>query len=112
MDTSKPSQTQTSQLIQNNSNRSTSKWLDVQATKFERARFFWMPIYITAQSCLASIACGFILHNYANTIMLCICASVAMMSNAVFIALGPPKICLTIVYLSFMVNTIFILINF
>jgi hypothetical protein len=34
-----------------------------------------------------------------------------MASNAVFIALGPPKLCLTVVYLSFILNTIFILIN-
>ncbi len=86
-------------------------WFNEQAIKFEKARFFWMALYITAQSCLGSVACGFILQNNANEFMLGICAAVTMGSNAVFIALGPPKLCLTVVYLSFIINTIFILIN-
>lgn len=86
-------------------------WFNEQAVKFENARFFWMAIYITAQSCLGSVACGFILQNNANVLMLCTCAAVTMASNAVFIALGSPKLCLTVVYLSFILNTIFILIN-
>lgn len=86
-------------------------WFNEQAMKFEKARFFWMAVYITAQSCLGSVACGFILQNNANEIMLGTCAAVTMGSNAVFIALGSPKLCLTVVYLSFILNTIFILIN-
>jgi hypothetical protein len=86
-------------------------WFNEQAIKFEKARFFWMALYITAQSCLGSVACGFILQNNANEFMLGACAAVTMGSNAVFIALGSPKLCLTVVYLSFILNTIFILIN-
>lgn len=93
------------------SNKGIDTWFNEQAVKFENARFFWMAVYITAQSCLGSIACGFILKNHGNVFMLCSCAVITMMSNAVFIALGSPKLCLTIVYLSFIINTIFILIN-
>jgi len=86
-------------------------WFDKQAEKFENARFFWMAVYLTAQSCLGSIACGFILENNASDLMLATCAAITMGCNAVLIALGPPKLCLTVVYLSFLLNTIFILIN-
>lgn len=98
-------------LSQKKSNRGIDTWFNEHAVKFENARFFWMAVYITAQSCLGSIACGFILKNHASVLMLCSCAVITMMSNAVFIALGSPKLCLTIVYLSFIINTIFILIN-
>ncbi len=81
-------------------------WFNEQAIKFEKARFFWMALYITAQSCLGSVACGFILQNNANAFMLGTCAAITMASNAVFIALGPPKLCLTVVYLSFILINI------
>lgn len=93
------------------STRSNSTWLDKQAEKFENARFFWMAVYLTAQSCLGSVACGFILQNQASDLMLASCAAITMGCNAVLIALGPPKLCLAVVYLSFLVNTIFILVN-
>jgi len=86
-------------------------WFNHQAAKFEEARFFWMAVYLTAQSCLGSVACGFILKNDANILMLCTCAAITMGANAVLIALGPPKVCLTIVYLSLILNAIFIIIN-
>ncbi len=86
-------------------------WFNEQSTKFEESRFFWMAVYMTAQSCLGSVACGFILQNHANIFMLCTCAAITMGCNAVLIALGPPKLCLTVVFLSFLLNTIFILIN-
>lgn len=111
MNTSKPSQHPSNQASRINSYRGTSTWFDVQADKFENARFFWMAIYITAQSCLGSIACGFILHNHANVFLLCFCATVTTMCNAVFIALGSPKLCLTVVYLSLIINTILIITN-
>lgn len=111
MSTSKLSQNSTKKFSQNQSNRGIDTWFNEQAVKFENARFFWMAVYITAQSCLGSVACGFILKNDANVFMLCTCAAITMMSNAVFIALGPPKLCLTTVYLSFILNTIFIIIN-
>lgn len=99
------------ELNQNKSNSEVGNWFTNQAVKFEKARFFWMAIYITAQSCLGSIACGFILQNGADILMLCTCAAITMMSNAMFIALAPPKVCLAIVYLSFILNTFFIIIN-
>lgn len=86
-------------------------WFNNEATKFENARFFWMAIYITSQSCLGSIACGFILQNNASITMLCFCSAITMGTNAIFIALGPPKLCLSLVYLSYFLNTILVLIN-
>lgn len=97
--------------VRNSSKRGIDTWFNEQAIKFEDARFFWMAVYMTSQSCLGSVACGFILKNHANVLMLCACAAITMASNAVLIALGSPKLCLTIVYLSFLLNTIFILIN-
>jgi hypothetical protein len=97
----------TQPLSQNRSN----SWFNEQSIKFEESRFFWMAVYMTAQSCLGSIACGFILQNHAHIFMLCTCAAITMGCNAILIALGPPKLCLTIVFLSFLLNTIFILIN-
>lgn len=86
-------------------------WFDKQAAIFEKSRFFWMAIYLTSQSCLGSVACGFILQNNASTLELGVCAALSMGSNSVLIALGPPKWCLVTVYLSFIVNTIFIIMN-
>lgn len=111
MNTSKQSQNASRSVTQKLSNKGIDNWFNEQAIKFENARFFWMAIYITAQSCLGSVACGFILKNHANIFMLLTCATITMASNAVFIALGSAKLCLTIVYLSLILNTIFILIN-
>lgn len=90
-----------SNLNENNSNNADGGWFNRQAVKFENSRFFWMAVYLTAQSCLGSIAGGFILQNHGSTLMLCICAAVTMGCNGVLIALGPPKLCLAAVYLSF-----------
>lgn len=112
MNTSKQTLTvATKATHQVSSEKGIDTWFNEQAIKFENARFFWMAIYITAQSCLGSVACGFILKNNADVLILCTCAAVTMASNAVFIALGSPKLCLTVVYLSFILNTIFILTN-
>ena len=86
-------------------------WFQKQATKFEDGRFFWMTIYLTVQSCIGSIAAGFILENNANVLMLCSCAAITMASNALFIAQGPGKLCLSIFYSSIVLNTIFIILN-
>jgi hypothetical protein len=111
MNASKLSQTAPKHLSINKSTRGIDTWFHEQAVKFENARFFWMAVYITAQSCLGSVACGFILQNHANVLMLCSCAAITMGCNAVLIALGPPKLCLIIVYLSFILNAIFIAVN-
>lgn len=89
----------------------TLTWFNKQANQFEKARFGWMAILLTAQSCLGSIACGFILKNDANILWLCICAAITMGCNAMLIALAPPKVCLAVFYLSLVVNTVFILFN-
>jgi hypothetical protein len=99
------------EVYKNQSQKGIYTWFNEKAIKFEEARFFWMAVYITAQSCLGSVACGYILQNHASTLMLSTCAAITMGANAVLIALGPPKLCLIIVYLSFMLNAIFILIN-
>lgn len=86
-------------------------WFAKQTQNFEKARFGWMAILITAQSCLGSVACGFILKNDASIVILCVCAAVTMGCNALLIALAPPKVCLIGFYLSMILNTFFILIN-
>jgi uncharacterized membrane protein YhiD involved in acid resistance len=111
MNTSKQSQTVAKKIQHNAPKKGVDTWFNEQAIKFEKSRFGWMAMCITIQSCLGSIACGFILESNANIIQLASCAAVTMASNAVFIALGSPKLCLTIFYLSLILNTIFILIN-
>jgi hypothetical protein len=87
-----------------------SAW-DRQAVAFEKARYFWMAIMITLQSCLGAIACLYILQNNASTFTLSACAALSMGSNALFIGLAPAKWCLIGFYLSILFNTIFILMN-
>jgi len=111
MNTSKQSQINARNGSQNLSNRGIDTWFNEQAEKFEKSRFGWMAIGITIQSCLGSIACGFILQNNAHVIVLATCASITMASNAVFIALGSGKLCLSMFYLSIFLNTIFIITN-
>lgn len=86
-------------------------WFEKQVSNFEKGRFFWMTIYLTAQSCLGSIAAGFILANNSHVLILCTCAAVTMASNAVFIAQGSGKLCLLTFYSSILLNTIFIILN-
>lgn len=89
----------------------TGGWFGNQVSKFENARFFWMTIYLTTQSCLGSIAAGYLLINHANILYLCVCAAITMTCNAVFIAQGPAKLCLFTFYTSIILNTIFIIMN-
>lgn len=86
-------------------------WFRNQVAKFEQARFGWMTALLTIQSCLAAVACMYILQNNASDIQLASCAALAMGCNAVLIAQGPGKWCLLSFYLSMILNTIFIIIN-
>jgi len=97
-------------LVQTSSTKSVT-WFSKQAKSFEDARFGWMAFMITAQSCLGSIACGYILRNHASIVMLGICAAITMGCNALLIALASPKVCLIGFYLSIVLNTFFILVN-
>jgi len=97
-------------LVQTSSTKSVT-WFSKQAQSFEDARFGWMAFMITAQSCLGSIACGYILQNHASIVMLGICAAITMGCNALLIALASPKVCLIGFYLSIVLNTFFILVN-
>lgn len=101
----------TGNLSQQTSDRGIDTWFNEQAVKFESARFFWMALFITAQSCLGSAACMFILKNDASDFMLATCATVTMACNSILIAQGPAKWCLTTFYLSIFLNSIFILLN-
>lgn len=96
---------------QNASNSTSLNWFVKQTQNFENARFGWMAFMITAQSCLGSIACGYILQNHASIVMLGICAAITMGCNALLIALASPKVCLIGFYLSIVLNTFFILVN-
>lgn len=96
---------------QNASKSASLNWFTKQVQNFEKARFAWMAILILVQSCLGSIACGYILKNNASIIMLGVCAAVTMGCNALLIALASPKLCLIGFYLSLVLNTFFILIN-
>jgi hypothetical protein len=86
-------------------------WFTKQAEKFEAGRFFWMSLLITVQTCLGSIACGYILQNTESVFMLSAGALLTMGANAVMIAQAPAKICLAMAYLSILANTLFILVN-
>lgn len=85
--------------------------LSWQAARFEEARFGWMSILMTAQSCVGAIACMFILLNNAHVVWLALCAAVTMGSNAMFIGLASARACLITFYLSAIVNTVFIILN-
>jgi len=87
-------------------------WLSRRALDFENARFFWMAVYITSQSCLGSVACMYILKNNGSDILLATGAMVTMGCNAILIAQGPSKWCLISFYISVILNTILIVLNF
>jgi len=86
-------------------------WWDRHAAAFEKARFGWMAMLITFQSCLGAAACMYILKNDASLFVLSTCAAVSMGSNALFIGLASPKACLAGFYISVLVNTIFLIMN-
>jgi hypothetical protein len=86
-------------------------WFNKQAKKFEESRFGWMTAYMTIQSCVGSIAAAYLLQNHASDIMLAICAVLTMAANAVFIAQGPAKWCLSIFYMSVVINSSLIFFN-
>lgn len=86
-------------------------WFNRQAEKFEAARFGWMTIYLTLQSCLGAAACMYILQNKGNDLMLVGCAAVTMASNSMFIAQAHAKWCLLAFYGSIAVNTILLILN-
>lgn len=106
--------TQTATRVTNSVTQTETKkmnFLDRHAASFEKARFFWMALTITFQSCLASIACAFILKGQTGDIALASCAAVTMGCNAVFIAQAPAKVCLIAFYLSVALNTAFIIVS-
>ncbi len=82
-----------------------------QAEAFEKARFGWMAILLTLQSCLGSIACMMILMNDASTLLLSTCAAITMGSNAVFISQMSGRWSLGTFYLSIIVNLAIIFSN-
>lgn len=86
-------------------------WFNRQAERFENARFGWMTIYLTIQSCWGAAACMYILQNKGNDLMLVSCAAVTMASNSMFIAQAHAKWCLLAFYGSVVVNTILLLLN-
>lgn len=82
-----------------------------QALNFEKARFGWMAILLTFQSCLGAVACMYLSQTEANLLLLALCAAVTMGSNALFIALAKPKVCLAAFYFSVIINTALLLTN-
>lgn len=98
--------------VESLSERGVDTWFAEQAKKFEDSRFFWMSVYMTLQSCLGAAACMFILQNKASDVVLAACAAITMGCNAVLIAQGPGKWCLSSFYLSMVLNTAFIAFNF
>jgi hypothetical protein len=86
-------------------------WWDRHAAAFEKARFGWMAMLITFQSCLGAAACMYILKNDASVFVLATCAAVSMGSNALFIALAKAKVAMAGFYISVLVNTIFLIMN-
>jgi len=88
-----------------------SKWFNRQAAQFEKTRFGMMAIYITIQSCLGAIAAMFVLQNDASIFFVATAAALAMAGNAVFIAQGSAKACLSLFYLNVIGNTLLIAAN-
>lgn len=94
------------------SNVSSNGWFNRQVDQFESARFGWMAMLIIIQSCLGSVACMYILKNNGGDIMLVTGAVVTLACNSVLIAQGSGKLCLSLFYISLIINTVFILLNF
>lgn len=86
-------------------------WFNRNASSFEERRFAAMCVMITIQSCLGSIACMYILQSEGSMSMLMSGAAITMGSNSAFIAQAPPKWCLSIFYISIVVNSLLILVN-
>lgn len=82
----------------------TISFFNRQIERFEASRFGWMAIYITAQSCLGSIACFYILKSGGTTFPLALCAGITMACNGAFIAQSPARWCLIAFYLSVLIN--------
>lgn len=112
MDTTETTQANTVKLNQIQIVSVKKGWLAKQEQSFEKARFGWMAMYITIQSCLGSIAAALLLENHASDILLSLCAVITMLSNSIFIAQASAKLCLLTFYASVVVNTILILMNF
>lgn len=91
----------------------TERWygLKAQERAFEKARFGWMAILLTIQSCLGAIACMFVSLDGSSITLLAIGAAVTMGSNALFIALASPRLCLFGFYLSIILNTALIIVT-
>ena len=109
MNTTKTTQMDADQLAQVQSATEKIGWLTKQSQNFEKARFGWMAMYLTMQSCLGSIAAAMLLQNYANDFLLALCAVITMISNAVFIAQASARLCLITFYVSIIINTILII---
>jgi len=80
-----------------------------QAEQYESARFGWMAILLTFQSCLGAVACMYISEAKASVVLLAACAAITMGSNALFIAQASGKVCLFGFYVSVILNTILLL---
>jgi hypothetical protein len=85
--------------------------LQKQIALFEQYRFGLLPIMLTAQSCIGSIAAMYIVKNGMNVAELSAVAMLTMAANAVIIAQASPKLCLISFYVVNTVNVLFILFN-
>ncbi len=94
--------------MQSTTGKANPNFFEKQVLKFDNARFAWMAMGITLQSCLGSVACMYILKNNGGDVPLILCATVTMASNAFFIAQAPSKWCVGGFYLSVILNAIFI----
>jgi hypothetical protein len=104
-------QTLKSGILERTENR-TGSWVEKHVDAFEEARFGWMSMLITIQSCLGAIACMYVLQNGADNFQLVLCAMITMTCNAINIAQAPAKWCLGSFYLSVVVNAILVILNF
>ncbi len=86
-------------------------WLTRQAEVYDRYRFGLLPILITLQSCLGSIACMYVLKGDMGEVMLAFCAAITMGCNALFIAQAGAKLSLIGLYISLLINTLLIVVS-
>lgn len=87
-------------------------WFNRMAVQYDKSRYGAMAIMMTAQSCLGSVACLYILRGDAGTAMLTTGVMATMMSNSLFIAQSPAKWTIAGFIASIVINTALIGLNF
>ena len=87
------------------------RWFNKQEAAYRHSRFGRMVVFLTLQSGLGGLACMLTLENKGNIVMIILAATMALWSNAMFIAQAKVKWTLLVFYASLIINFSIILIN-